>query len=672
MKGGNCCTRSINIGICPAKRSTGAPLTALRRRKHTRDSDTQPTTTTRRVLRLLVTRDHFQFRSASPQTFPDYLHSTKIKSVAIQNTQMDVDRQCNDCNFDIKGSRTKIHGPPDVLYQHYLRNNGYPEANNVDSLVAGMEAAKLQSGLIRISIRRLKAALASLEGEDSRITEVIAKYRIVLRPVHKLPSEILAKIFLFTLNPPVALDRAVARTYPPHSLNTSKPPWTLGQVCREWREVALGTPGLWSSVYFHFRAHDDVSQTSEFHAHRLRLQLQRSANHPLIVITTTPPKTTVSATEPLAVILSSHTDHIRHLRFDMNANKIPFTSLSSGLFRQLETLDIRILAPQPQSSFGATAVHSAPDPFEYASRLNRLVLSGDLNRFNLKLPYLQITSFCWCDSDDPAVSSLQSLYAVLSRLQNLQICRISIHPRTISSYPFSGILKPFLLYMHELELTCMTQDRPNANNGILTWLQTTSRLTHLTVFSSGSNSAALSALFPQPRRMVFLVIQQVETNLSEFESALSKLTSLQTLKFGVSGGITDDFISSFQLTLPQSETFYVAPKLRHLALLATPGSESSYSDDRVVEMLETRRREASDASGNSRLTSFVHDRNVSDLPARERLDVLISNGLEVSEPRKWKGKSKVWVFYFYFYYRSLCTSVLDLLFCMSFDHYMCE
>ncbi|KAL0062405.1 hypothetical protein AAF712_010751 [Marasmius tenuissimus] len=153
---------------------------------------------------------------------------------------------CSDCNFDIESSRTTIQGPPDALYQHYLHHNGYPPLGQVDLLAAGMREAQAQVSLLDDTIARMKATIAALEAEQVRVVEMVAKYRAILRPIHKLPAELLTRIFFLSLDPLMVPENAVARVYPPHSLDSSKVPWILGQVCRTWRQLALQTPGLWS------------------------------------------------------------------------------------------------------------------------------------------------------------------------------------------------------------------------------------------------------------------------------------------------------------------------------------------------------------------------------------------------------------------------------------------
>ncbi|KAL0062407.1 hypothetical protein AAF712_010753 [Marasmius tenuissimus] len=285
---------------------------------------------------------------------------------------------CRDCNFDIESSCKTIRGPPDFLYQHYLRHNSYPPLDQVEPLAAGMREAQAQASLLDDTIARMKATIAALKAEQARVVEVVARYRMILRPIHTLPPELLVRTFLLSIDPSMVLDSAIARVYPPHSLDTSKTPWTLGQVCRLWRQLAHQTPGLWASVSFSFRNGDGNALTSQSYIHRLGLQLQHSASHPLTVITSTSTNAALSVADSLVVLLSLNTDHVRHLRIDWKGHNGPVTSFSRGRFQLLETLDIRVLA---RPNAGERVIL---DYFELASRLNKLILSGDLTGLSLK------------------------------------------------------------------------------------------------------------------------------------------------------------------------------------------------------------------------------------------------------------------------------------------------
>ncbi|KAK7041950.1 hypothetical protein VNI00_008932 [Paramarasmius palmivorus] len=84
-----------------------------------------------------------------------------------------------------------------------------------------------------IDIKKHKAAIIALEGKHSQLKKKADKYRSLLSPVHRIPPEVLARIFHACRN---------------HGPLTSQPTlMTITEVCRRWRDVALSAPYLWSS-----------------------------------------------------------------------------------------------------------------------------------------------------------------------------------------------------------------------------------------------------------------------------------------------------------------------------------------------------------------------------------------------------------------------------------------
>ncbi|KAJ7257092.1 hypothetical protein C8J57DRAFT_1013256, partial [Mycena rebaudengoi] len=84
-------------------------------------------------------------------------------------------------------------------------------------------------------ILALENSLAAARSEREKLQSRLDDYKY---PVLTLPAEITAEIFIHFL--PI---------YPLHPpLTGLLSPVLLGQVCRKWRDVALGTPRLWSAI----------------------------------------------------------------------------------------------------------------------------------------------------------------------------------------------------------------------------------------------------------------------------------------------------------------------------------------------------------------------------------------------------------------------------------------
>ncbi|KAK0457487.1 uncharacterized protein EV420DRAFT_1236415, partial [Desarmillaria tabescens] len=75
--------------------------------------------------------------------------------------------------------------------------------------------------------------------------EHLKNAKALLHPIRSLSDDILREIFAYCGKD---WDDFYA-TYTPHdSLNTTLPPWTISQVSRKWRHVAVSTSRLWSSI----------------------------------------------------------------------------------------------------------------------------------------------------------------------------------------------------------------------------------------------------------------------------------------------------------------------------------------------------------------------------------------------------------------------------------------
>ncbi|KAH7333906.1 hypothetical protein B0J17DRAFT_674568 [Rhizoctonia solani] len=95
-------------------------------------------------------------------------------------------------------------------------------------------------------------------------------YSLALVSTHKLPSEILAYIFLLVANLQSGSD-------------WSGGPEVLTQVCSRWREIALRIPSLWRFIDLPFTGSVDTPQINRAtffasHAHRSRLYIRLNSN----------------------------------------------------------------------------------------------------------------------------------------------------------------------------------------------------------------------------------------------------------------------------------------------------------------------------------------------------------------------------------------------------------
>ncbi|KAJ7707236.1 hypothetical protein B0H16DRAFT_1438821 [Mycena metata] len=98
-----------------------------------------------------------------------------------------------------------------------------------------LAADRARIAVIQAKILELERSLSSLNEEKDILQDRLGAYTF---PVLTLPNEIVSEIFVHFL--PVYPD------VPPIIGRTS--PNVLGQICRRWRDIALGTPALWRGI----------------------------------------------------------------------------------------------------------------------------------------------------------------------------------------------------------------------------------------------------------------------------------------------------------------------------------------------------------------------------------------------------------------------------------------
>jgi hypothetical protein len=112
----------------------------------------------------------------------------------------------------------------------------------------------------------IQASFDALRHQGSMPIQHKPFHLAVLGPIGRLSTELLSEIFLHCLPPSDV-----------HSLCQYVPPLVLGQVCRFWRQVALSTPALWSTICVNF----DNTRDFEAASNLIFTWLSRSGALPL-------------------------------------------------------------------------------------------------------------------------------------------------------------------------------------------------------------------------------------------------------------------------------------------------------------------------------------------------------------------------------------------------------
>ena len=139
-----------------------------------------------------------------------------------------------------------VNYPPSSQYGHRCRitpTNAVLSDSEAHSIRNQLSEVEIELTYLNEQITAAAAVLHKLVDQRTQLTTEITEYRISLAPHKKLPPELLGKIFQYCVPDKTCL---------PPGLYDS--PLLLCQVCRSWREVALGTPTFWNRIAVEFKS----------------------------------------------------------------------------------------------------------------------------------------------------------------------------------------------------------------------------------------------------------------------------------------------------------------------------------------------------------------------------------------------------------------------------------
>ncbi|KAJ7021156.1 hypothetical protein C8F04DRAFT_1141707 [Mycena alexandri] len=275
----------------------------------------------------------------------------------------------------------------------------------------------------------------SLAADRSRIAEIEATIRVEAPaqdpleghgyPVPTVPPEIISEIYALQREKDSAQTRLDAYTYPVLTLPPEIiaevflrflpvypklppvgglfSPFTLGQICRTWREIALSTPRLWRAV--------DMSPSStstlKQQLHLTKLTLARSGSCLLSISI----KATEGQTPSIVEVLAPHCGRWEHLKLGVPAlSQLHRHSLPLPSLRSLTVP--RALRGYPEND--------GPNAFVAAPLLHKVVLNEYFTPWGSILPWSQLSVFV------VDYILLEHCASVLSLAPNLVFCSFKV------------------------------------------------------------------------------------------------------------------------------------------------------------------------------------------------------------------------------------------------------
>jgi hypothetical protein len=272
-------------------------------------------------------------------------------------------------------------------------------------MLATLEVDRARVAELEAQISYLERSLSALRIEKMLAQERLDSYKY---PVLTLPNEIVSDIFMHFL-PPYPL-------FPPLIGLLSLT--LLTQICRRWREIALGTPALWSAITSY---HDSIDIPFDLAIHAFDIWLNRSRCCP-VSLQFDATDSQMDVAEFLAILVP-HRARWESLDIYLSPSHLP---ILDGPMPLLRYLDLPLLG----SGAGTEVV-----TFEVP--LLRTVVLNDDAALSVILPWAQLTSLTLlCVYPEGCVP-------ILLQTSSLVHCKLELFDST-NNQPRPDITRPCL------------------------------------------------------------------------------------------------------------------------------------------------------------------------------------------------------------------------------------
>ncbi|KAJ7490977.1 hypothetical protein FB451DRAFT_1552531 [Mycena latifolia] len=291
--------------------------------------------------------------------------------------------QCSECGAPILSlsaegpdeSILDVRVAPRTLARHIelMNTNAPPEGAELTFIRAVVAKTDARLADVENEISRLRDRLQQLEDERTSLGRYQASNKVVLSPLRRMPLEVLAEIFSWTLP---SLDDALTR----RKFDRSHSPWVLTQVSSRWRAVALSAPSLWSLI---------VINGSDLNANSLSMvktHVERARQLKIYFFGSKrkPPNRQID----LFQFLSEHSAQWEELRIRVTSDIAPLLVILRNRLPSLRRAWIQWKSAEDQ-----TGVQSI-DCFQTASALIEIGVFNQYHYVPILLPAQQLTRYC--------------------------------------------------------------------------------------------------------------------------------------------------------------------------------------------------------------------------------------------------------------------------------------
>ncbi|KAF9064726.1 hypothetical protein BDP27DRAFT_1333024 [Rhodocollybia butyracea] len=495
----------------------------------------------------------------------------------------------------------------------------YTASADTESAHTNMNCFLLPSN-ISYAITKVPQTYVALLFQRERITANIQAYRTVLHPIRRLPADIILEIFDWCVSVQSIEPDSVVLDNPElklpglrvvQSLHSVHPPWNLGQVSRNWRNIALSSPKLWSSVSIFLRTtHPSASIQRRVELSQvslLSIYLTRSHDYPLSVYINS-----LHAEHPLLSMIYAQSHRWRNAVLYLPVETLRNLSFSiKGALPMLRTLLLSVTRDPgacntAQENWENVITGDVViDAFQYAPSLKCLAIS--------QIPSFPTLFECNLKSQAHQLSENSMNLHILRSAHKLQMAMFRCCHKPILDF---DNLQPIRhTHLHTLNLFSVMDSNPAIPHiGQLLDIVTLPTLCHLSIHTQRRELDACDTVLrfierSDPKNLRVLLLNDMPMSVEATQNLLKIIPSVEHL--GLSG-VTDEVIRTMcwsgsnttgvrDLTTSDtpasaSDSGVILPKLRRLAFY---GSESlSVNQRKLLGMIESRRSITAAVSGS--------------------------------------------------------------------------
>lgn len=422
--------------------------------------------------------------------------------------------------------------------------------------------SKLQSDLLQIDceIYHIQSVQAQLLQKRDELREFGRVHNALLSSLRRFPHELLSYTFLLSVSD---IDDTNAQ-------ELRKAVMLPAQVCRQWRNVALSTPRLWSQIHIDLKKRN-LKEEAEF----AQTWLVRSGGCPLSISLSQ--FMAVDVHKPLTPFetIFAHSDRWERLSLTVTHPLLHAFRSAKSHFPHLQTLSIQSI----------TRDEEILDAFEIAPQLHSLTIGHNIFPTRLRVPWSQLT---YCNMH-PYQLSIDDCFEVLQHAFGLK--KLLLHLHRPGPHQSRSLIRHE--HLQELSIQANTELGPLFDKSSLPALQAftcSSEFHYKWAQPQFLSFLSRSACPLQILCLDFLTSPVGDDDLAQILQLIPSLVKLELRHACARSTLTKPLFN--KLTFVAQELEYLLPNLTTLVL----DIYSKLDLEALADMIESRRRLENDAS----------------------------------------------------------------------------